>query len=53
MPGIVTLLDPAHCAQTEARWAELEQALGLRGVYVTPYPHFSYHAAAGPTWCRG
>ncbi len=47
MQGIVTLLDPDHYAQTEALWAEMADALGLRGIYVTPYPHFSYHVAAG------
>jgi 2'-5' RNA ligase len=47
MQGIVTLLDPAHYAATEALWTELAEALGLRGVYVTPFPHFSYHVAHG------
>ena len=46
MQGIVTLLDPQHYALTEALWSELDEALGLRGVYATPYPHFSYHVAA-------
>jgi hypothetical protein len=45
MQGIVTLLDARHTALTEAIWAELAGALGLRGVYVTPFPHFSYHVA--------
>jgi hypothetical protein len=30
MQGLVTLLDPAHYALTEALWAELDAALGLR-----------------------
>ena len=47
MQGIVTLPDPAHYAATEAVWAELAEVLGLRGVYVTPFPHFSYHVARG------
>ena len=47
MQGIVTLLDPEHYALTEALWAELAEVLHLRGAYVTPYPHFSYHVAAG------
>ncbi len=47
MNGVVSLLDPEHYALTEALWAELAGALGLRGVYATPYPHFSYHVAAG------
>jgi 2'-5' RNA ligase len=46
MQGIVTLLDPEHYALTEALWAELAEVLHLRGAYVTPYPHFSYHVAA-------
>lgn len=47
MNGVVSLLDQRHSALVEQIWAGLEQGLGLRGVYVTPYPHFSYHVARG------
>ena len=43
--AIVSLLDPAHYAQVEGLWAMLAESFGVRGVYVTPYPHFSYQAA--------
>jgi 2'-5' RNA ligase len=45
MEGIVTLLDPEHDALVRGLWLELEAALGLRGVWVTPFPHFSYQVA--------
>jgi len=46
MHGIVSLLDSEHNRLVEELWAELAVACGLRGVYVTPFPHFSYHVAA-------
>jgi 2'-5' RNA ligase len=46
MHGVVSLLDSTHDAQVERLWAELAATFGVRGVYVTPYPHFSYHVAA-------
>jgi hypothetical protein len=45
MHGVVSLLDNTHHQLVEDLWAELEQAFAVRGVYVTPYPHFSYHVA--------
>ncbi|HSM56462.1 MAG TPA: 2'-5' RNA ligase family protein [Candidatus Sulfomarinibacteraceae bacterium] len=45
MHGIVSLLDKDHYKLVEDIWAGLENSLGLRGVYVTPFPHFSYHVA--------
>jgi 2'-5' RNA ligase len=45
MHGIVSLLDDDHYRMVEDVWAGLDEKLGLRGVYVTPYPHFSYHVA--------
>ena len=45
MQGIVSLLDDTHEALVHALWEELERRFGLRGVYLTPYPHFSYHVA--------
>lgn len=46
MEGIVSLLDDKHYQLVENLWAELAREFGVRGVYVTPYPHFSYHVAA-------
>lgn len=46
MHGVVSLLDAQHYQAVEALWAELAATCGLRGVYVTPFPHFSYHVAA-------
>ncbi len=45
MEGIVSLLDEEHHRLTESLWAELESEFGLRGIYITPFPHFSYHVA--------
>lgn len=45
MHGIVSLLDDDHYLLVEDIWSGLEDALGVRGVYVTPFPHFSYHVA--------
>src|SRR5579871_3200774 len=44
--GVVSLLDGEHYQQVETLWAELAERFGLRGVYVTPFPHFSYHVAS-------
>ena len=45
MHGIVTLLDNDHYQLIEDLWAELERSFSVHGVYITPYPHFSYHVA--------
>jgi 2'-5' RNA ligase len=45
MHGIVSLLDDKHYQLVENLWAELEQEFVVRGVYITPYPHFSYQIA--------
>lgn len=45
MEGIVSLLDEEHTRLTESLWSELESEFGLRGIYVTPFPHFSHHVA--------
>lgn len=42
MHGIVTLLPQPFYAEVEALWDELEQSAGLRGIRVTPFPHFSW-----------
>jgi 2'-5' RNA ligase len=45
MHGIVSLLDSKHNQLVEELWAELKREFSVQGVYVTPYPHFSYHVA--------
>jgi 2'-5' RNA ligase len=45
MHGIVSLLDNDHNQLVEELWADLERVFSVHGVYVTPYPHFSYHVA--------
>ena len=45
MHGVSSLLDDTHYAAVERLWAELAATFGVRGVYITPYPHFSYHVA--------
>jgi len=47
MHGIVSLLDNDHYQLVEEVWAESEGEFSVHGVYVTPYPHFSYHVAQG------
>ncbi len=46
MEGIVSLLDEHHYRVVEDLWAELEQEFSVNGVYITPYPHFSYCVVA-------
>jgi hypothetical protein len=45
MDGIVSLFDNDHNQLVEELWAELKQEFSVDGVYITPYPHFSYHVA--------
>ena len=45
MQGVVSLLDDRHYARVEAIWEELGQKFDVRGLYVTPYPHFSFQVA--------
>ena len=45
MQGIVSLLDDEHYALVEGLWDELEREFGVRGLYATPFPHFSYQVA--------
>jgi 2'-5' RNA ligase len=45
MHGIVSLLDDDHYRLVEAIWADLADKVGVRGAYVTPFPHYSYHVA--------
>lgn len=46
MHGIVSLLDSKYYQIVEDLWAELEREFGVKGVFATPYPHFSYQVAA-------
>lgn len=45
MHGLVSLLPAPYYQQVEALWQELETEHGLRGIHVTPLPHFSWHIA--------
>jgi 2'-5' RNA ligase len=50
MPSaVVSLLDPAHTVKVERIWEDLRQHLGLTGVLVTPWPHFSFQVASSYT----
>ena len=42
MHGLISLLPQPYYAQVEALWDELESKFGLRGIRITPYPHFSW-----------
>ncbi len=44
--GIVSLLDTRHYHVVEDLWAELKREFGVQGIYITPYPHFSYQVAS-------
>ena len=46
MHGIVSLLDDQHYQLVEDLWAELKREFAVEGVYITPYPHFSYQVAS-------
>ncbi len=45
MHGLVSLLDDKHFRLVEEIWDELEKDFGVRNLYVTPFPHFSYQVA--------
>lgn len=46
MYSIISLPDNTHYQLIEELWAELKREFGVQGVYVTPYPHFSYQVAS-------
>ena len=46
MQGVASLLDNKHNQLVKDLWAELARKCAVSGVYVTPYPHFSYHIAS-------
>jgi len=45
MDALVSLVDEKHYNLVVELWDELEQACGLKGVRVTPFPHFSWSVA--------
>lgn len=42
MHGVVSLLPEPFYGQVEALWDDLANNFGLRGIRMTPYPHFSW-----------
>jgi 2'-5' RNA ligase len=44
--GIVSLLDPSTSERVVGVWRGLEHRFGVRGIFVMPYPHFTYQVAA-------
>lgn len=45
MHGLVSLLPEPYYSTIESLWRELEEGHGLRGIHVTPLPHFSWQIA--------
>ncbi len=43
MHGLVTLLPHRYYQQVENLWDALEIHFGLKGIRITPFPHFSWH----------
>ena len=43
--GLVAMLDESHTARVKELWGMLEVGCGLKAIYATPYPHFSFHIA--------
>ncbi|HTT73508.1 MAG TPA: 2'-5' RNA ligase family protein [Thermoplasmata archaeon] len=43
--GVVSLLGPSDRDRVIGIWQGIEHRLGLRGIWVMPYPHFSYQIA--------
>jgi len=50
MPGLVSTLDQTHHTLVEEIWLELETDCGLKGINVTPLPHFSWQIAEDYEW---
>jgi len=46
MHGLVSLLPKPYYERVEALWNKLVRNHGLRGIRVTPYPHFSWQIAS-------
>ena len=47
MHGLVSLLPEPYYRQVQDFWEILADEHGLRGIHVTPYPHFSWQIAKG------
>lgn len=47
MHAIVSLLDQVYYMEIEDLWAELDRKFGVRSIYLTACPHFSYQVAEG------
>ena len=45
MNGVVSLLDDEHYRLVEQVWEELERDFGVRGVYATSFPHFTFQVS--------
>lgn len=43
--AVISVFESEHHRQVEDLWAELNEKLGIRGVFVTPIPHFTYQVA--------
>lgn len=43
--GLVAMLDEPHTARVKELWSKLDVGCGLKAIYATPYPHFSFHIA--------
>lgn len=50
MHGLVSLLDKKHFNLVEEIWQDLENNCGLKGIHVTPLPHFSWQIAEDYDW---
>jgi 2'-5' RNA ligase len=44
--AVVSLLDRPTSDRVLSVWRGIEHRLGLKGIFVMPYPHFTYHVAA-------
>jgi 2'-5' RNA ligase len=47
MDAIVSVLDKTHRTRVIEIWDHLERNFGIRGIYATRFPHFSYHVTEG------
>lgn len=45
--AVIAMLDERHHQQVARLWREARAWFGLRDVFRTPYPHFSFHVADG------
>lgn len=45
MHGVIALLDGDHTARVEGLWRNVEASCGLKEIWQTPFPHFSWHIA--------